>query len=251
MIMIENSEITYAEAWIFQKKFPFYRSRRNYILFTLIGIDLFTKPDHYPIILKIKTKSSKTIEIKRFIEIKEKYFPIKKIYVDEKYVTPPPSVINRIKREQEILNRILQIFTPQYLFEKEFIPPLVEKGKRNFGEIRVFNLKRESRHTGVDIPAPSGEEVKASNNGKVVLAQDLYYSGKTIIIDHGFGLFSLYCHLSKINVNEGQQVNKGDIIGKVGATGRVTGPHLHWGFKLNGARIDPYSILELPLKILD
>lgn len=250
LITTKNSNISSAEAWIFQKKFPFYKGKNNNTLFALIGIDLFTKPGLYCLTLKVKT-NSETFEIKKFIKIKEKYFPLKKIHVEEKYVIPPPEVLNRIKREREILDKVFKTLTPQYLFEKEFICPLPAEGKRNFGERRIFNLKKESRHTGVDIPAPLGENVKASNKGKIVLARDLYYAGKTVIIDHGFGLFSVYCHLSQINVREGELVSKGYVIGKVGATGRVTGPHLHWGFKLNGARIDPYSILELPLKTLD
>jgi murein DD-endopeptidase MepM/ murein hydrolase activator NlpD len=89
--------------------------------------------------------------------------------------------------------------------------------------------------------------VKASNSGEVVLAKELYFAGKTVIIDHGLGLFTLYCHFSNLRVKRGELVKKGAIIGEVGATGRVTGPHLHWGVKLWGARIDPFSLLSLPL----
>ncbi|MCP2519506.1 M23 family metallopeptidase [Candidatus Aminicenantes bacterium AC-335-A11] len=250
LIKIKGRNIYSADAFIFQKKFSFYKSRNNN-LFTLIGIDLFEEPGEYPIIIKIRSNSSEITEIKRVIKIKEKYFPLKKIRVKEEYVTPPPRALERIKKERAILKRIYRTLTPQYLFEREFILPVEFQAKRNFGERRIFNLRRESRHTGVDIPAPKGVAVKASNRGKVVLARDLYYSGNTVIIDHGYGLFSLYCHLSKITVKEGQLVKKGDVIGKVGATGRVTGPHLHWGFKLNGAIIDPYSVIELPLNLLE
>ena len=89
--------------------------------------------------------------------------------------------------------------------------------------------------------------VIASNSGRVVLARDLYYAGKAVIIDHGLGLFSLSCHFSKITVEEGDLVRKGDLIGEIGSTGRVTGPHLHWGFKVFGSRIDPSSLLSLNL----
>jgi murein DD-endopeptidase MepM/ murein hydrolase activator NlpD len=97
----------------------------------------------------------------------------------------------------------------------------------------------------VDISAPTGTPVWASNSGEVALRSDLYFSGKTVIIDHGLGLFSLYCHFSKIKVKRGQVVRKGDIIGEIGATGRVTGPHLHWGVKILGDRVDPFSLLSL------
>ncbi len=248
-ILSKSNKIISADAVVFNKKFPFYNSKENSV-FTIIGIDLTVKPDYYPILLIIKTDDGQKIEKRKILAIKDKYFPIRKIWVDEKFVTPPPNVIDRIIKEQKILNEIYNSITPQCLFKNEFQPPLPAVGKKNFGEKRLFNLKPRSRHTGIDIPAPLGAEVKAANSGKVVLAQDLYFAGKTVIIDHGIGLFSLYCHLSEINVEKGQLVKKGEIIGKVGATGRVTGPHLHWGVKLKGIPIDPYSLLELPLSIL-
>jgi murein DD-endopeptidase MepM/ murein hydrolase activator NlpD len=100
----------------------------------------------------------------------------------------------------------------------------------------------------VDISSPFGDPVKASNSGKVVVANDLYYAGKTVILDHGLGVFSLYCHFSEIAVELGDEVSKGGVIGKIGATGRVTGPHLHWGIRVLESRIDPLSLLALDCK---
>ena len=118
---------------------------------------------------------------------------------------------------------------------------------KNFGDRRIFNDIRRSTHGGVDITAPRGAPIIASNSGRIVLARDLYYAGNAVIIDHGLGLFSLSCHFSKITVKEGDLVRKGDLIGEIGSTGRVTGPHLHWGIKVFGSRIDPFSLLSLNL----
>jgi murein DD-endopeptidase MepM/ murein hydrolase activator NlpD len=121
------------------------------------------------------------------------------------------------------------------------------KGKlaKNFGDRRIFNGNRRSRHRGMDISSPAGRVVRAVNSGRIVLGRDLYFAGQTVIIDHGIGLFSMYCHLSALSVEEGAAVGKGDEIGKVGSTGRVTGPHLHWGIRLSDTYVNPLSLLHL------
>ncbi|MEA1971550.1 MAG: M23 family metallopeptidase, partial [Thermodesulfobacteriota bacterium] len=127
-----------------------------------------------------------------------------------------------------------------------FIMPLEGKVTGAFGERRVFNRGFVSRHRGIDISSSKGTSIKASNSGEVVLARDLYFSGNTVIINHGIGLFSIYCHMSKTVVLEGTFVNKGKIIGYTGSTGRSTGPHLHWGLRLVDNYADPVSIVYLP-----
>jgi murein DD-endopeptidase MepM/ murein hydrolase activator NlpD len=109
----------------------------------------------------------------------------------------------------------------------------------------VFNGQRRSPHNGADFPAGTGTPVKAPNAGRIVAARDLYFSGQTVIIDHGTGLFSTLAHLSRIDVREGDSVEPGDVVGLVGATGRVTGPHLHWALRVSGARVDPMSALAV------
>ena len=112
----------------------------------------------------------------------------------------------------------------------------------------MINGQHKRPHSGEDIAAPQGTPVLAINKGTVVATVDHFFSGKGVIIDHGVGLFSMYFHLSKIDVQPGQALNKGDALGKVGATGRATGPHLHWGIRLNGARVNPYALTTLPLE---
>jgi len=212
-----------------------------------IGLDLGIKPDTFPLsaLVFFGDGSYKKKEI--LLQIKAKEFPVKKLWVDEKFVTPPKSAEERIRRESNLLRSIYDIYTPDWIGDGSFIIPSVGEAAPNFGEKRYFNNKPRSSHSGVDISTPFGYPVKASNSGRIVLACDLYFAGKTVIIDHGLGVFSLYCHFSKIIVKRGKMVAKGDIIGEIGSTGRVTGPHLHWGVKIRGKRVDPFSLLFLNL----
>jgi murein DD-endopeptidase MepM/ murein hydrolase activator NlpD len=209
----------------------------------LIGLDLGLKPGIYPIVITPVYKDGYHEKVVKEILIVAKEFPVKKLWVNEKYVTPPPEVLPRIREESELLNAIYGIFTPRWLGEGPFIIPSIGEIVPNFGERRIFNNQPRSPHSGVDISSPYGSPVVASNSGRVVLASHLYYAGKTVIIDHGLGIFTLYLHLSKFRVKRGAFVKKGDIVGEIGATGRVTGPHLHWGVKIRGNRVDPFSLL--------
>ncbi len=211
----------------------------------IIGIDLGVKPGIYPLTIYTKDSAGEWGTFKKQITISAREFPVKRLWVKEEYVTPPVEVRERIRRESELLLSIYQRFTSEWLGEGTFILPANGKVFDNFGERRIYNDQPRSSHGGVDISVPTGTPVLASNSGEVVLASDLYFSGKTVIIDHGLGLFSLYCHFSKFKVKRGQHVQRGDVIGEVGATGRVTGPHLHWGIKIFGSRVDPHSLLRL------
>jgi len=213
-----------------------------------IGLDLGIKPKTYPLsaVVFFGDGSYKKKDIN--LQIRSKEFPVKKLWVDEKFVTPPKSADERIRRESNLLQSIYDIYTPDWIGDGSFIIPSVGEAAPNFGEKRYFNNKPRSSHSGVDISTPFGYPVKSSNSGRIVLACDLYFAGKTVIIDHGLGVFSLYCHFSKIIVKRGKMVAKGDIIGEIGSTGRVTGPHLHWGVKIRGKRVDPFSLLSLNLE---
>ena len=212
-----------------------------------IGLDLGLVPGTYTIQASILYSDGSQHSLKKTIVVAPKEFPIKKLWVDEKFVTPPADVLERIRREAELTKSIYAIYSSNWLGKGNFMVPSKGKMAPNFGERRVFNNKPRSPHSGVDISSPFGAPVRASNSGKVVLTNDLYYAGKTVILDHGLGVFSFYCHFSKIRVTRGKLINKGDIIGDIGATGRVTGPHLHWSVRINGSRVDPVSLLHLEL----
>lgn len=216
--------------------------------FAFIGLDLGLQPGVHVMKIYIRKMDDQWENIQKEIPVAAKEFPVKKLWVDERFVTPPPSALERIKIEAEIIKIAYSVTAPRWLGEGKFIIPSSDEVVPNFGERRVYNNKPRSLHSGVDISSPLGTPVRASNSGRVVLARDLYFAGKTVIIDHGLGLFTLYCHFSRIMVTRGEFVRKGAVIGEVGATGRVTGPHLHWGIKLLGSRIDPFSLLSLPLE---
>ena len=151
------------------------------------------------------------------------------------------------KRAQKEARRVKQIYAEgsiDGLWNGDFLLPMDSKITSSFGNKRLFNGKLKSYHNGVDFRAPVGTPVFASNSGVVRLAENLFYSGKVVILDHGNLIFTIYAHLSKIEVKAGQQVEKGQQLGLTGATGRVSGPHLHWGVKVNGAAVNPIQFVK-------
>jgi murein DD-endopeptidase MepM/ murein hydrolase activator NlpD len=174
-------------------------------------------------------------------------FPVEELKVDQKFVTPAKTEAERAEGEAVKLHRLFTHGEEKRLFEGSFSPPILGAATARFGERRVFNGQPRSPHSGMDLKAKTGVPVRAPAAGRVVLAGPLYFSGNTVVLDHGLGLTTLYAHLSKMHVKPGDVVKKGQVIGNVGATGRVTGPHLHWALKLREARVDPYSLAALDL----
>ncbi|MBN1271224.1 MAG: M23 family metallopeptidase [Candidatus Aminicenantes bacterium] len=243
-----TASIDKATVHFLDKKLPMLMVGSQKHFSSLIGLDLDVKAGAYPLRIRIDYKNGSVEMANSRLLVTDKEFPVKELWVKEEYVTPPPETLDRIRRESRLLRLLYTRLTPNWLGEGNFCLPLQGKVFPNFGERRIFNNKPRSPHGGVDISAPSGTPVAASNSGTVVLAEDLYFAGKTVIIDHGLGVFSMYCHFSEILADEGEKVRKGDVIGEVGATGRVTGPHLHWGIKIHNSRVDPFSLLSLVLE---
>lgn len=204
----------------------------------LVGIDLETKPGHYTAAIRA---GSEAIEYP--VDVLRHAFPTRRLTVDPDLVNPPPDAQERIARENAELHQIWTHPAPQRLWSGAFIRPVPDPANSAFGTRSILNGEARSPHGGADFLSPAGRPVKAPNAGRVALAQSLYFTGNTVILDHGMGLFSLFAHLSKMNVAAGQTVATGDVVGEVGATGRVTGPHLHWTVRLNDARVDPLSLL--------
>lgn len=244
----ENSSVKRAQIRFSEKKYIMRESQTGSGLLAFIGLDLGLKPGLYTMEIFIEKTLGVQERLEKEISVLTKKFPVKKLWVKEEFVTPPPEARVRIQREAEILKVIYGMATPRWRGEGRFILPSAGKVEPNFGEKRIFNNKPRSSHGGVDISGIQGSPVRASNSGKVVLASNLYFAGKTVIIDHGLGVFTLYCHFSNIKVKRGDLVKKGEVIGEIGATGRVTGPHLHWGVKVFGSRVDPFSLLNFALK---
>jgi len=215
--------------------------------FAFIGLDLTMEPGLYPMEITAERTGGRRDVIRREIVINRKEFPSKKLWVDPDYAVPPKEVEERIAREAELVAAVYSVVTPHWLGNGDFIVPHEGEPSPNFGQRRIFNDKPRSTHTGVDLAVPFGEPIKAANSGKVVLAGELYMSGKTVIIDHGLGVFSMYGHMSEILVKRGAPIEKGAVMGRCGSTGRSTGPHLHWGIRVLDARVDPFSFLGLGL----
>lgn len=158
-------------------------------------------------------------------------------------VNPNPEQLVRIRGESQRQRALYLQYSDAPPPSAGFIQPLQGRISSLFGHRRFFNGQARNPHSGLDIAAPTGSEIRAPAAAEVTLVDDLYYNGKTIFLDHGQGLITMYCHLSESLVTEGERVEQGEVIGLVGATGRVTGPHLHWSVSLNGYRVDPQSMM--------
>ncbi len=227
------------------RNFPFYSEGGSAHWVGLVGIDLDTPPGEVQILLSGKDLDGETVELKYQVTVLDKQFPTRHLSVDWKYVSPPQDELDRIARESRRVSRIFATTTPERFWRGPFLRPVPGKTGSGFGKRSVYNGKPRSPHTGTDLRAAKGTPVKAPNNGRVVLVKDLYFAGNTVIIDHGLGLYSYFAHLSEFRVEEGEVVETGQVIGLVGATGRVTGPHLHWTVRLSEARVDPLSLMKV------
>lgn len=162
---------------------------------------------------------------------------------DSKHVHPGPEELARYEREAKEQQAIYKLFSGGAGAWPAFVQPTAGKPTASFGRKRFFNGEERQPHLGMDIAAPEGQAVLAPAAGVVVQTGDYFFNGRTVLIDHGQGLISMLCHLSEIRIAAGARLRAGDVIGRVGKTGRATGPHLHWTVSLNDARIDPLLVL--------
>jgi murein DD-endopeptidase MepM/ murein hydrolase activator NlpD len=213
---------------------------------TVVGIDLDENPGTHaaPLILTFSDGRKETRD--QDIVVTGKSFPTTELTVESRYVELNAEDQARAARESRETTAIYSTLTPERIWSEPFIVPLPGvDGGRNFGHRRVFNGQPRAPHSGADLTAATGTPIHATNRGRVVLAKELFFSGNAVFIDHGLGVYSTYLHLSEIDVEVGSTIERGDIIGLAGATGRVTGPHLHWGVRVLDARVDPFTLLTL------
>jgi len=216
-------------------------------VFAFLGIDVQAKPGAHVLTVKVRRGGGTVETVRKELLVVERKFPSTQLTLDPDYVTPPASVQARIKREAELVALALSVLTPRWLGDGPFVAPNPGPSWSNFGQRRLNNGVVASLHTGLDLRVPFGQPIAAANAGRVALASDLYMGGKTVIIDHGLGVFSTYGHMSELRVKRGETVKKGQTVGLCGSTGRSTGPHLHWGVRVLDARVDPEAMLRLPL----
>ncbi len=211
----------------------------------LVGIDLNTKPGGYVLRFDLYGQDRIFARADHGITVKKKNFPTRKLNLPEKFVTPPKASLARIKRESRLVSGIFAEVGSERHWSGFFLRPVPGRANSSFGKRSILNGKPRSPHSGTDFRASRGTPVKSPNAGVTVLVQDLYYAGNTVILDHGQGLYSYFAHLDNFTVKKGDRVERGDLIGHVGSTGRVTGPHLHWSVRLRKARVDPLSLMEI------
>jgi murein DD-endopeptidase MepM/ murein hydrolase activator NlpD len=206
----------------------------------LVGVDLDVRPGTHTLAVQVGDNYAE-----RTLRIIARAFATRRLTVDPAFVNPPENERPRIEREREQLERLWKTATNEKLWGGRFEPPVPERANSAFGTRSILNGEPRSPHGGADFPSPAGTPIKAPNGGRVVLADALYYTGNTVVVDHGLGLYSLFAHMTEMRVHAEDVVNTGDALGTVGSTGRVTGPHLHWAVRLNGARVDPTVLLRV------
>lgn len=210
------------------------------------GLFLLALGRDEPQTAQITTRTTKNSSIHNF-EVAAFPWDIQNIKgIPPRKVTPSDSDLRDIEFEQKLVRAAQETQSSTPYWKQGFIMPVEGRISGNFGGQRIMNGVKKNPHAGMDIAAKEGTPVKASAGGIVTLAQpDLFYSGNVVILDHGYGLHTIYAHLQEIKVNRGDEVKQGDIIGLVGQTGRATGPHLHWGASANGTKFNPPSLLNI------
>ena len=212
----------------------------------LLAVDLEKTPGEYELKVTGQTADGEKMSCSAMVTVKKGLFATEKLQVEKQFVEPSPEQIKRANEERQKLRDIFDRVTPERLWEGNFRIPLdgVTTGS-NFGKRRILNGNPGSPHTGMDFPAATGTPVRATQRGRVALAEELFFAGNTVVLDHGLGIYSFYGHLSEIGVKAGDALETGAVLGKVGATGRVTGPHLHWGLTVERARVNPLLLVKL------
>jgi murein DD-endopeptidase MepM/ murein hydrolase activator NlpD len=210
----------------------------------LVGVDLDVKPGTYPVTVEAGVGTGRG-RATYDLAVAPRVFRTRRLTVNEAFVTPPASEQARIEHEAALLAEVWKTPAGERLWSTAFVRPVPQEANSAFGTRSIFNGKPRNAHGGADFLSPSGTPIHAPNAGRIAVARNLYFSGNTVIIDHGLGLFSMLAHMSAIDVHEGDRVTAGQLLGLVGATGRVTGPHLHWAVRASGARVDPLSLLAL------
>ena len=214
--------------------------------FAVLGVDLDDAPGEHAVPLKLEYDDGTVRDETVTIVVEPGEYPTTRLEVEPKYVELSEANQARAATEREEINAIYATVTMDRLWVEPFEVPIPGvAGGRNFGHRRVFNDQPRAPHSGADLRAATGTEIRAANAGTVALAKNLFFSGNAVFIDHGLGVFTTYLHLSEIDVEVGDSVERGQVLGLAGATGRVTGPHLHWGVRVLDARVDPFSLLTL------
>jgi len=247
---VASQPVTALEGYAFGRPVRFWSDEAHLKWMALVAAGLEAKPGPYTVTMNAAGTRSKAAA-SLAIRVEPKRFETRRLKVDPQFVNPPASEIERALREQKQMAAIFAEVTPMRLWHGAFEMPVPGEATSSFGRLSVLNGESRGRHQGADFRAATGTPVHAPNAGRVALAADLYFSGNTVILDHGLGMFSLLAHFSKLSVETGSMVARGDVLGDSGATGRVTGPHLHWALRLGPASVDPIALVAAVAPIAD
>jgi murein DD-endopeptidase MepM/ murein hydrolase activator NlpD len=233
-----------ATAAVFGRDVPLFRMPEPGAWRALIGVDVETAPGSYVVAVTVFQERQPSLTATRELPVVAKEFPTRRLTVAAAFVNPPAAELARIQDEAQRLQALFEVVTAR-AWQGPFRAPVAAKPSGSFGSRSVFNGQARNPHGGTDFPSPAGTRILAPAAGTIALAEPLFFTGNTVVIDHGLGLYSLLAHLSRLDVEAGDHVEAGGIVGLVGATGRVTGAHLHWTVRLNGARVDPLALIAM------
>ena len=240
----------YEKITLGKKSFKVYNHPINKeMMYALLPISYYKKPSNEMVEVHYTDKGSlksKFISVK----IKKGDYKKEKIQVTKSKVNPDKKHNKRISEEYHEAMKVYGTSTNKSYLSSEFILPLDSFITSDFGKARVYNDTLNGYHSGTDFRAKVGTQLRASNDGVVVLVKDRFYSGGTVVIDHGHGIYTCYFHMSKFNVKKSQKIKKGEVIGLSGQSGRVSGPHLHFAVRVGGVQVDPLQFLTLMNKNL-
>lgn len=212
----------------------------------LVGVDVEAPVGESTLHMTLQEPSGDR-ELEESVEIHAAHYRTGVLTVAPRFVSPNPEEMREIEAEIELKAEVFAHSAPEPLWHGSFRAPVPLRATASFGTRRMFNGELASIHKGTDFHAAMGTPIRAANGGVVVLARKLFYEGNIVVIDHGLGLYTLSMHLSRIDVREGERVHTGQLLGLSGATGRVTGPHLHWAVRWENAYLDPVKLLKMNL----
>jgi murein DD-endopeptidase MepM/ murein hydrolase activator NlpD len=246
LIRVAAPDVAAVEGEWLGHKLQFFRDAHHSWV-ALAGVDVEQPPGPSHLKIHVAVASGQPVDIDRVIDIQPASYRTSALTVSPKFVEPDAEEQKLIAADSAIKAKVFATSAAEPLWRGNFRAPVLARPTDSFGTRRTLNGKLASIHKGMDFHARPGTVVRAGNSGIVVLARPLYYEGNCVVIDHGLGLYTLSMHLSRIDVHEGQHVTTGDRLGRSGATGRVTGPHLHWAVRWQDTYLDPAKLLQMDL----
>jgi len=227
--------------WL-KKNIPLHLSKEETEWVSLLGTDLTTAPGIYQAQIAASPHSEKVLLKIRVIE---KDYGVRNLTLPKHMVDLDSKTLQRVRKEAQVMKNLWNGPYIEGIWKGRFIKPLEGEIIGPFGRKSVINKQPRSPHSGIDLRAPKGTPVKAINSGRVVLVAEHFFAGKSVVIDHGAGIQSMYFHLDRVMVEKGELINRDQVLGLVGSSGRATGPHLHFGVRVNGSRVDPMRLIEV------